>query len=492
MTGSSRVFAAIDSAVATPLSGSGTPQEFFADLRRREFSRLDRRSDVYLDYTGSALYLASHVEWHLQLLADGVFGNPHAENPASRSSTAWHEASRTAILDLLDADPHEYVVVFTANASAAAKLVGESFAFVRRSRLVLSADNHNSVLGLREFARRAGAHTEYIPLDDELRFRDVAKSLVPITRGDGHLLAFPAQSNFSGVRHPLALVRLAQGLGYTVLLDAAAYAPSSPLSLRTVPADFVILSLYKLFGYPTGVGALVARREALSRLRRPWFAGGTVEFSSVQNDLHLLRPDAEGFEDGTPAFLALSAVADGVRRFRELGIVRVHEHVAGLTSRLLIGLQALQHSNGRPALVIHGPREEVGRGGTIAFNLFDRHGRWVPSWEVERWLAARRISVRAGCFCNPGAAERAFGFDAAEARRCLTAVAQGRRAPEPFSLEMFARCLPGHPVGAVRASVGPATNDDDVERLLTALETLIDGAGRRIGVDEDPGEPQCA
>jgi len=79
-----------------------------------------------------------------------------------------------------------------------------------------------------------------------------------------------------------------------VLLDAAAFVPTAMLSLREAPADFVTLSLYKVLGYPTGVGALVVRSESLGRLRRPWFAGGTVEFASVQNDLHRLRRGADG------------------------------------------------------------------------------------------------------------------------------------------------------------------------------------------------------
>src|SRR4029079_1116253 len=118
-------------------------------------------------------------------------------------------------------------------------------------------------------------------------------------------------SNFSGVRHPLSLVRRAQELGHHVLLDAAAFAPSQTLRLRACAADFVALSFYKMFGYPTGVGALIARREALAALRRPWFAGGTIAYASVQLGRHHLRPGHEGFEDGTANFLAVAALDAG-------------------------------------------------------------------------------------------------------------------------------------------------------------------------------------
>jgi hypothetical protein len=53
------------------------------------------------------------------------------------------------------------------------------------------------------------------------------------------LIAFPAQSNFSGVRHPLRLIDLAHSRGYDVLLDAAAYVPTRRLDLSAVHPDFV-------------------------------------------------------------------------------------------------------------------------------------------------------------------------------------------------------------------------------------------------------------
>ena len=439
-----------------------------AGLRHTEFARLDAADEAYLDYTGSALYLDSHVRWHANLLRDGVFGNPHAESGASLAATHWAEAARAAVLAFLDADPADYEVVFTPNATGAAKLVGEGYPFRRGSRFVLSADNHNSVLGIRQFAWSAGAHVTYAPLGNDLRLPEggVVPGRAPV---EPSLFAFPAQSNFSGVRHTLGLVREAQDLGYRVLLDAAAYVPSSPLSLRQVPADYVILSLYKLLGYPTGVGALVARRAALSALRRPWFAGGTVEFSSVQNGVHLLRAGAAGFEDGTINFLGLSAVPWGLAYLSHVGVSRVADHVQQLTSALLSGLTDLRHRNGRPITTIYGPRSGDRRGGTVAFNLKDDQGRWIPHDIVERRAAQLRISLRSGCFCNPGAAEAAFGFEPARAALCLTRVRGSARAAG-FSITDFGRCMGNVPVGAVRASIGLATSARDIARLLDAIE----------------------
>src|SRR5258708_37886167 len=84
----------------------------------------------------------------------------------------------------------------------------------------------------------------------------------------------PPQRNVSVVQHPLRWIQSAHEQGYDVLLDAAAYVPANRLDLSVVKPDFVPVSWYKVFGYPTGIGCLIARREALGRLWRPWVAGG--------------------------------------------------------------------------------------------------------------------------------------------------------------------------------------------------------------------------
>ncbi|MGH2588632.1 MAG: aminotransferase class V-fold PLP-dependent enzyme, partial [Dehalococcoidia bacterium] len=248
-------------------------------LRRREYGRLDAQGHVYLDYTGGALYADSQVRGHLELLNSQVFGNPHSDSPASRAATVLVEEARSAVLSYFGASPDEYVVIFTPNASGALKLVGESYRFGRGGHLLLTTDNHNSVNGIREFARAAGAVTVYAPLTAPDLHIDEDRLLALLDRPGGtggRLFAYPAQSNFSGVQHPLSWIEEAQARGWDVLLDAAAFAPCNRLDLGRYHPDFVSLSFYKMFGYPTGVGCLIARRAALAKLRRPWFAGGTV------------------------------------------------------------------------------------------------------------------------------------------------------------------------------------------------------------------------
>ncbi len=433
------------------------PEAFFSALRQSEFSRLDREHHAYLDYTGSALYGESHIRAHQKLLESGVFGNPHSESGPSHASTDVMDAARDLVLRFLDVDASTHDVCFTANTTAAIKLVGESYPFGPDRSFVLSVDNHNSINGIREYARRAGAEITYLPIDEELRLRQPVT--LPSTKG---LFAIPAQSNFSGVRHPLSLVARAREAGFDVLLDIAAYAPTHALSLREVPADFVALSFYKLFGYPTGLGALVARNDALARLRRPWFAGGTVLYVSVQADTHRLRPHHEAFEDGTPDFLGIAALPSGFALLEQVGMSRLSGHVAELTQLFLTQLQALRHPNGAPVAWIYGPLDMRDRGGAVAFNVCDRNGQVIPFSIIEETARLAGVSMRGGCFCNPGASEVAFGLDAKKMAGCFDTIGSA------FTLDRFASCVDSA-VGAMRVSVGMANNADDIRRAVEVI-----------------------
>ncbi|HEV7484526.1 MAG TPA: aminotransferase class V-fold PLP-dependent enzyme [Thermoanaerobaculia bacterium] len=438
---------------------------FFDELRDREFSRLDAQHHSYLDYAGSALYGESQLRAHHEILRDGIFGNPHSDSAPSRASTEAMENARRRLLRFLDVDESTHDAIFTANTSAAIKLVAEAYPFSEERGCFLAADNHNSVNGIREYARRAGAAVRYLPLDRDLRLLDAELLLAEASLHGEGLVAFPAQSNFSGVQHPLDLVTKAHALGFDVLLDIAAYIPSRALSLRGCPADFAALSFYKLFGYPTGLGALVARRDALSRLRRPWFAGGTVMYASVAADAHLLRPQHEGFEDGTPDFLSIAALDAGFDLLDEVGMPRLTAHVSHLARDFVDDLRALRHTNGTPLVRIYGPRHRSECGGAVAFNVCDRKGTPIPYSLVETRARRAKVSLRGGCFCNPGASESAFALDPTRMAACLANLGT------KFTPERFAECN-NTVVGAVRASIGLANNAEDIRRAVDVVASF--------------------
>ncbi|MGK2856895.1 MAG: aminotransferase class V-fold PLP-dependent enzyme [Thermoanaerobaculia bacterium] len=432
--------------------------------RAAELRRLDSAGQVYLDYTGAGLYPESLITEHSRLLASRVLGNPHSVNPASVASSELVDLTRRRILDWFNASPDEYEVIFTANASGALKLLGESYPFAEGDTYLLSWDNHNSVNGIREFARRRGAEYRYVPLlRPDLRFDEERLTAELDRLGGAHrLFAFPAQSNFSGVQHPLEWIERAQKRGWHVLLDAAAFAPTNRLDLGQWHPDFVTLSFYKMFGYPTGIGALLARRDALAVLERPWFSGGSINVVSVQIERYIPAEGAARFEDGTLDFLNIPAVAAGLDFLERTGRDAVHDRVAMLTDWLLGELTDLRHAGGKPLVRIYGPLSREKRGGTISFNIYDGAGTLVDQDRIEQRAAESGISIRTGCFCNPGAAEAALMLDGDKIEACLDHLG-------PAALQHDFRSCLGAATGAVRVSLGWGSTFTDLCRLLDFL-----------------------
>ena len=89
--------------------------------------------------------------------------------------------------------------------------------------------------------------------------------------------------------------------------------------------DFVPISFYKMFGYPTGIGCLLVRKAALAKLKRPWFSGSTVWGISVQGDGYVFLKGGEAFEDGTINYLSLPAVEIGLKHLSTIGIEIIHQ-----------------------------------------------------------------------------------------------------------------------------------------------------------------------
>jgi len=449
------------------------------ELRASEYGRLDSQGHVYLDYTGGALHADSQVREHARLLNEHVFGNPHSANPSSADTTRAVERTRAAVLAYFNGTG-EYTAVFTANASGALKLIGESYPFAAGGRLLLTTDNHNSVNGIREFARAKGAFVDYAPVTSpDLRIDAGAMDALLALASPAHanLLAFPAQSNFSGVKHPLALVDTARDRGWHVLLDAAAFVSTNRLDLRAVTPDFVSISFYKMFGYPTGVGCLLIRNAALGRLRRPWFAGGTVNFATVQGRLHVLSPREAGFEDGTLNYLSIPAVEIGLRHLDRVGMDTIDARVHCLTAWLLSGLLALRHSNGRPMVRVYGPATSAQRGGTVTMNFYDPNGHLLDYRRIEELAGRERISLRTGCFCNPGAGETAEGLTEDD---MLAGLAEGADITLPRFLQVMQH-RGGKSAGAIRVSLGLASNFADAERFLQFAAAFRDQATLTIG-----------
>lgn len=430
------------------------------ELREREYSRLDKTGHVYLDYTGGNLYSEKQVQAHQKNLMANVYGNPHSTNPTSQAATQQVEATRQAVLDYFNAGD-EYFCIFTPNATGALKIAGECYPFDRDGFLLLSLDNHNSVNGIREFAKNKGArfqysgiHTDSLYLNEEV----LLKNLDSQPGIKNKLFAFPAQSNVSGIKHPLKYVEIAKQKGWDVLLDTAAFVPSDRLDLSEVQPDFATVSFYKIFGYPTGLGCLLVRKSMFQKMVKPWYAGGTISLSAATYDGHYLMHNHERFEDGTINYLDIPAIGIGIEHIQKIGIDTIRKRVKSLTGWLLQELPKIKHNNGNPVVKIFGSTDLDRRGGTIVMNFYDQHGELYPFATIEQEANERKISLRTGCFCNPGIDETNNQISLQDLQHYFGTHETGNY----FDMIDYI----GKLRGSVRISVGLVTNFKDIETFI--------------------------
>lgn len=473
------------------------------EIRASEFKRLE--GIVYLDHAGATLYSETQMEAVAKDLTSNVYGNPHSQSDTSIATSDIISASRQQVLDYFNASPKDYKCIFTSGATAALKLVGEGFPWSRESCYMYTMENHNSVLGIREYALDQGATALAIDIEDVLHCsgegradessikilkhsmqrRAEAKSSSELLNdkplGNAYnLFAFPSECNFSGMKFRLDLVNIIKEDGgnflegslnrrgrWMVLIDAAKGCATKPPDLARYPADFVVLSFYKIFGYPTGLGALVVRNEAARMLNRTYFSGGTVSASIADIDFVKRRECIEQLlEDGTQSFLTIASIRHGFKIIDTLTISAIARHTASLATYVRNLMVDLKHDNGVDVCTLYGGDtakvSSPDMGPTIAFNLRRADSSWFGYREVEKLASLSGIQLRTGCFCNPGACAKYLGLSHSD---LISNIEAGHVCWDDYDV------LNGKPTGAVRISFGYMSTFEDAEKFVRFLVT---------------------
>jgi molybdenum cofactor sulfurtransferase len=446
---------------------------------------------TYLDHAGTTVYARSVVEDFSQKLTSNLYGNPHSAcDPAELSGHAV-DSIREQALRFFRADPEDFDLVFTANATAAIKLVAESFRDLAASSSTSGTfwygyhkDSHTSLVGVRELTN--GTHHCFNNDQEVEEWLEGAPRVSMSAQKDGlpGLFAYPGQSNMTGRRRPLSWTkRLRQSTDAThqstySLLDAAALATTTQLDFSDPDSapDFTALSFYKIFGFPD-LGALIVRRKSGHILSwRKYFGGGTINALTVLHESTFRRKDDtihDGLEDGTLPFHNIVALGCAINAHKKLyGSMKIiSQHTLFLSNRLYTGISSLRHSNGRPLCVIyndssdaHPYTDPTTQGATIAFNVLDINGNHIGYSHVEKVANQKAIYLRAGGLCNPGGIASYLKVEPWQFKRAWSA---GYRCggADSDSLEI----INGKPTGVVRASLGAMSLMAEVDRLIVFL-----------------------
>ncbi|XP_073878682.1 molybdenum cofactor sulfurase isoform X7 [Macaca fascicularis] len=366
------------------------------ELRAREFGRL--AGTVYLDHAGATLFSQSQLESFTNDLMENTYGNPHSQNISSKLTYDTVEQVRYRILAHFHTTAEDYTVIFTSGSTAALKLVAEAFPWVSQgpessgSQFCYLTDSHTSVVGMRNVTMAINVTSTPVRPEDLWSAEERGASVSDPDCQLPHLFCYPAQSNFSGVRYPLSWIEevksgrlhpVSTPGKWFVLLDAASYVSTSPLDLSAHQADFVPISFYKIFGFPTGLGALLVHNRAAPLLRKTYFGGGTASAYLAGEDFYIPRPSvAQRFEDGTISFLDVIALKHGFDTLERLtgGMENIKQHTFTLAQYTYVALSSLRYPNGAAVVRIYSDSEfsspEV-QGPIINFNVLDDKGNII-------------------------------------------------------------------------------------------------------------------
>jgi cysteine desulfurase/selenocysteine lyase len=391
---------------------------------RRDFPILARevngRPLVYLDSAASAqrpravLEAVQHYETHSH-------ANVHrGVHTLSQEATEAFEGARERVRRFLNArSAHE--IVFTRGTTEAINLVANSFARPRLGpgdEIVVSAlEHHANIVPWQLACAAAGATLRAAPINrrGELELDALETLLGPRTR----LLALAHVSNALGTILPVErAIALAQARGVPVLLDGAQAVPHARVDVRALDCDFFAFSGHKLYG-PTGIGVLYGR-ESLLEAMPPWQGGGdmirTVSFAgSTWNDLPYK------FEAGTPNISGAVGLAAAIDYLEALGIERVAAHEHRLLERATAALEDI------PGLRIIGTAAR--KAAVVSFVVEGVHPH-----DLGTIVDGEGVAIRTGHHC----AQPVMDF---------------------FDVPATAR-----------ASFACYSQDDDIERLVDALE----------------------
>jgi cysteine desulfurase family protein (TIGR01976 family) len=394
---------------------------------RADFPALDGDAPSRFDGPGGTQVPRAVIEAMGEVLVHAN-ANSHWEFPASRAVDRLLDGSREAFATFLGAHPDE--VVFGANMTTLTFHVARGLARGWREGdeiIVTELDHHGNVAPWQAVADERGLVLRWLPLDPtsgQLQLERLPSLLGPRTR----LLAIGAASNALGTVVDVAsAARLAHAAGALVFVDAVHYAPHRLIDVSALGADLLACSPYKFYGPHLGV--LWGRYDLLARIDAPRLIPQPQE---PPERLQLGTASFEAIAGATAALGWLAEVGGGsgalTREALGAAFDALHARETILFGRLWEGLGAL------PGVRRFGPPPGDARTGTVS----------ITATRVGPAELAVRLA-EAGCWASHG---NFYAWTAAE--RCGV-----------------------QPDGWLRLGLAAYTSDDDVSRVLAALDRIL-------------------
>lgn len=300
-------------------------------------------------------------------------------------ATEKYEATREKVRQFINAKSTKEVL-FTRGTTTSINWVAQFAGQILKAgdEIVISImEHHSNIVPWQEVAKKTGAILKFVYLKDgQLDMDDLRKKITNQTK----FVSIAHVSNVLGTINPVEeITKIAHEHGAYMVVDGAQSTPHMAIDLQKMDVDFFAFSGHKMMG-PTGIGVLYGKEELLNQFEPVEFGGEMIDFVYESHSTWTELPWK--FEAGTPNIAGAIALGAAIDYIKELGIDQIHQHEIELIDYLMPKLQEIE------GLKIYGPKDNVKRGGLIAFNIEGLHPH-----DVATALDMEGVAVRAGHHC---------------------------------------------------------------------------------------------
>lgn len=300
-------------------------------------------------------------------------------------ATEKYEAAREKVRQFINAKSTKEVL-FTRGTTTSINWVAQFAGQILKAgdEIVISImEHHSNIVPWQEVAKKTGAILKFVYLKDgQLDMDDLRKKITNQTK----FVSIAHVSNVLGTINPVEeITKIAHEHGAYMVVDGAQSTPHMAINLQKMDVDFFAFSGHKMMG-PTGIGVLYGKEELLNQFEPVEFGGEMIDFVYESHSTWTELPWK--FEAGTPNIAGAIALGAAIDYIQELGIDQIHQHEIELIDYLMPKLQEIE------GLKIYGPKDNVKRGGLIAFNIEGLHPH-----DVATALDMEGVAVRAGHHC---------------------------------------------------------------------------------------------
>ena len=300
-------------------------------------------------------------------------------------ATEKYEAAREKVRHFINAKSTKEVL-FTRGTTTSINWVAQFAGQILKAgdEIVISImEHHSNIVPWQEVVKKTGAILKFVYLKDgQLDMDDLRKKITNQTK----FVSIAHVSNVLGTINPVEeITKIAHEHGVYMVVDGAQSTPHMAIDLQKMDVDFFAFSGHKMMG-PTGIGVLYGKEELLNQFEPVEFGGEMIDFVYESHSTWTELPWK--FEAGTPNIAGAIALGAAIDYIQELGIDQIHQHEIELIDYLMPKLQEIE------GLKIYGPKDNVKRGGLIAFNIEGLHPH-----DVATALDMEGVAVRAGHHC---------------------------------------------------------------------------------------------